>query len=296
MSKPALYLTQQILKTLMRFIGAVMAGVTTGVCVLLASTLFRALPAAATTPAPATINVAVSVAPLVAAPGVARTIKLTLDVASGCIPPSFALDTADTAQTGFVVIRPLFLVEPFCPAPGKFERTFTYTPSAEGVIRVLFPAVTRGASVEARVITAAAGKTRSVVDISGLWYDPASNGSGLTIVHSFNGNDVAFGTWYLYDQAGPARWYSIQNTVWKENGSVLEGDLLESRAGSGCLPPLPCPIASNQVVPVGTVKLSITGDALLGGSSVGVPLSIKVDAFSPTKVPLFSSNIVKIPL
>ncbi len=282
----------------MRFIGAVMAGVTTGVCVLLASTLFRAGPAFATLPPPATINVAVTVTPPVAAPGVARTIKLAYEIVSGCIVvSSFALDTAETTQTGFLVIKPLFLVEPTCPAPGKYERSFTYTPTAEGVVRVLFPGLTRGAGVETRVITAAAGKTRSVVDISGLWYDPASNGSGLTFVHSFYGNDVAFGTWYLYDQTGSARWYSIQNTVWKENGSVLEGDLLESRAGSGCLPPLPCPIASNQVVPVGTVKLSITGDALLGGSSVGGgPLSIKVDAFSPTKVPLFSSNIVKIPL
>jgi hypothetical protein len=107
MTKPTIYLTQQILKTFMRFIGAVMAGVTTGMCVLLASMLFRASPAIATSVLPPA-NAKVSVVPLIDVPNAPRKIVVSGGWPNGCGPVGVSLDSRDMSQTGILVIRARF--------------------------------------------------------------------------------------------------------------------------------------------------------------------------------------------
>ncbi len=279
----------------MRFIGAVMAGLTTGICVLLASMLFRATPAlAATLPAlvPAAIPV-VTVVPLIAAPNAPRKIVLSSAWLNNCGPASLSLNSADTPQTGILVVRASYAA--FNPngvvcqpiLGGDLRLELDYTPTVEGVLRVLVVTDFETKYGEGNVVTSAAGKARSALDLSGVWFDPATSGSGLTFQHNFRGNDLSFGTWYLYDQAGAARWYTIQNAVWNADGRSFEAQLLESRSPPSLCPPnAPCPLASTGASKVGNVKISLTGDEF----STTPSLVMKVQALSLSGNLLFSSS------
>jgi hypothetical protein len=102
------------------------------------------------------------------------------------------------------------------------------------------------ASREARVVVTAAAtpgpspgtpstiviKPRSADDISGVWYDATTEGSGLTVTHSYRGSDAVFGTWFLYDSDGAPRWYTLQETIWVSDNAI-EGKLYQSRS-LGC--------------------------------------------------------------
>ena len=295
MSKPTLYLMQQVLRGFMRFIGAVMAGVTTGICVLLASLLFRAAPAlAATAPPPAPV---VSVTPLIAAPNVARKIVISSAWLNNCGPVNLKLESTDTAQTGILTVRVSYAA--FDPNAvvcqpilgGDLRLELDYTPKTEGVLRVVVVTDTETKYGEGNVVTSAVGKTRSVVDISGVWFDPATSGSGITFQHNFRSDDVSFGTWYLYDQAGAARWYTMQNAVWNADGRSFEAQLLETRSPAFFCPPgAPCPIASNALTRIGTIKGALSGDEF----SRTAPIAMKVQALSPSGTPLFSSNVSRL--
>ena len=59
-----------------------------------------------------------------------------------------------------------------------------------------------------------------------MWYDSATNGSGIALHHRRTGSDAAFGTWFMYNNAGEPRWYSLQSASWQADGNVLEGFLL----------------------------------------------------------------------
>lgn len=295
MSKPTLYWTQQILKNAMRFIGAVMAGLTTGMCVLLASALFRATPALATSVIlPPAAPAVVSVVPVIDAPNAPRKITVSGRWPNGCGPTGVSLDTGDTSQTGILVIRATFNpVGSICTQPAvDYKYEVDYTPKSDGVLRVVVTSAAGLLNGEGNVVTSAGGKPRSTVDISGVWFDPATNGSGLSFQQAFRGTDATFGTWYLYDQAGGARWYSIQNIVWNADGRSFEGQLLETRAPAGVCPPVDfrCPLTSNVVNRTGTVKMTLTGDEFAANNS----LQMKLEVFSPANTPLFSSNVRKI--
>jgi hypothetical protein len=297
-SKPTLYWTQQILKNAMRFIGAVMAGLTTGMCVLLASALFRATPAFATSVPPPPAPASVSVLPLFDAPSKPRKIVVSGSWADSCGPIGVSLDSSDTSQTGILVIRATFNpVGPICAqVAANYRFELDYTPKDESVYRVVVTSAEGQLRGEGYVITTADAKVRSAVDVSGVWFDPATNGSGLTFRQRFRFDDATFGTWYLYDQAGAPRWYSIQNVVWNADGRSFEGQLLETRSPAGACPQpgTPCPVASTVVNRTGTVKMTLTGDEFAADNS----LRMKLEAFSPAvssnNTPLFSSNVRKI--
>lgn len=284
----------------MRFIGAVMAGLTTGICVLLASMLFRATPAIAATlppPVPPPAPPVVSVTPLIAAPNVPRKIIISSAWLNNCGPANVKLESTDTPQTGILTVRVsyaafdpnTFVCQPILGGDSRLE--LDYTPKVEGVLRVVVVTDTETKYGEGNVVTSGVGKTRSVVDISGLWFDPATSGSGITFQHNFRSDDVSFGTWYLYDQAGGARWYTMQNALWNQDGRRFEAQLLESRSSAlSCSASVPCPLASNASVPVGTVKVSLIGDEFSRTS----PLLMKVEAISLSGATLFSSSVSRL--
>jgi hypothetical protein len=289
---------QQILRAFMRFIGAVMAGLTTGICVLLASMLFRAAPAlAAPVPPPLPTVPVVTVTPLIAVPNVPRKIIISSAWLNNCGPANVKLESTDTPQTGILTVRVsyaafdpnTFVCQPILGGDSRLE--LDYTPKAEGVLRVVVVTDTETKYGEGNVVTSGVGKTRSVVDISGLWFDPATSGSGITFQHNFRSDDVSFGTWYLYDQAGGARWYTMQNAVWNADGRRFEAQLLESRSPfSLCSVTVPCPVASTASVAVGKVNISLVGDEF----SRTAPLLMKVEALSLSGATLFSSNVSRL--
>jgi hypothetical protein len=77
------------------------------------------------------------------------------------------------------------------------------------------------------VIQTLATAPASQFDVNGMWFDAATNGSGLSIHHRRGGSDAAFGTWFLFGKDGTPRWYTFQSANWLEDGRVLEGMLVE---------------------------------------------------------------------
>jgi hypothetical protein len=245
---------------------------------------------------PAPTIAIVQVTPVNAPPGVARTVTISGQWPDSCVP-GIAVDNSLVTQTRILLVSRV--TNPIggrvclqVLTPYRFE--FAYTPTESGITRVLVDgsASTRG---EGRIVTTTNGAIRAAKDISGNWYDPGSNGSGLTFTHGYLTSDAVFGTWFVYDRSGVARWYSIQNVVWKDSGS-FEGVLYETAALPGkcsiVIADPACPQPNVIVKQIGTVKAIFTGIFPLDDTAP----QAKIEAFSPTNELLFSSRVIPISL
>ncbi|MEQ1518815.1 MAG: hypothetical protein ABL931_20225, partial [Usitatibacteraceae bacterium] len=243
----------------------------------------------------------ITVVPDVDVPNRARTIVVSGQTLAGCPFATPVLDVAAGLLVGGVVIR-MDAVPTFAPCttnvtePYRFE--LPYTPTAKGTQRVIVASASGQIRSESRMRTATVqGHTRGVGDITGVWYDRSTDGSGVQFTHNFAGTDFVFGTWYAYDLNGRARWLSIQNVVWQSGGSVLAADLFETRSipapcSTGGCPDVVAPASSSSMAKIGTVRFSFTGlepysDTLAQGVA---------QAFSLAGAPLFTSNITRIGL
>lgn len=246
----------------------------------------------------------ITVVPDVDTPGRARTVVITGQYFAGCpfAPPT--LDGQAGILLGGVVIR-MDPVQTLAPCnsnsilPYRFE--IPYTPMAAGTQRVVVASASGTIRSESRIRTAAGqGRTRAVGDVTGLWYDPATDGSGLQLTHNFAGTDVVFGTWYLYDISGLARWLSIQGVVWQTGGTSFTGDLYQSGLDFPfqiICDPVPClsiigPRPMQGITKIGTVRFTFTG---LGPYSDTPPQAV-AEAFTVGGVLRFTSNISRIGL
>lgn len=260
--------------------------------------IFIALPRmagaqSATLPPPTTPLLMVS--PPVAAVAEPRTLTVTGLWPNTCAPVAATLDSSLFTVVKTITIRlqaPLTLVA--CAqvlTPYRFD--LAYAAREVGVARVLIVSSTGAPTGEGRVVTTAAGSTtRSAGNISGAWYDPITSGSGLSFVHAYQGSDVVFGTWYLYDRNGVPRWLSIQDVTWSEGGTVMEGMLFETRAGGSDICPqnvIACPAVSTSLTKIGRMRATFVGIGLYDD----VAPQARVEAFSNTNAPLFSSNIIR---
>lgn len=231
----------------------------------------------------------ITVTPEVADAGIARAIKISGNW-MGCVPVAAAVTPAMVFAPGTRVARLIFpqTLAPCAAVIAPYTVTATYTPAARGIEKLLVLNVDGDYLGEAWVDTRAPGDDRSAFNITGMWYDPQSNGSGLTFMHSRVNDNAVFGTWYVYDSTGKPRWYTIQDTVWKSQGRVMEGVLIQTLgAGSaGCPPPLTaCPseqFALRLVVGVGRARITLTG-----------PASALVEALAPGGAVTFSSNVIR---
>lgn len=233
----------------------------------------------------------VTVTPVVADAGVARTIKISGKWPS-CAPVGATVTSAAAFQSGTRVVR-LILPQTFLPCPAPYipySVTASYTPAARGIEKLLVLNADGEYLGEGLVDTRAPNDDRSAFNITGMWYDPQSNGSGLTFVHSLVNDNAVFGTWYLYDTSGKPTWYTIQNAVWTTQGRVMEGALYESRQGTAaaiCPPPFTaCP--PNYVPRIlvfstfGRVRLTLTGAG-----------AAHVEALSFSGTVMFASDIIR---
>jgi hypothetical protein len=245
----------------------------------------------------------ITVVPEVDVPKTGRTIVISGQHQAGCpfAPP--VLDGVAGLLINGVVIR-MDPVPTLVPCNTNVLQSYRfelpYTPLEAGTRRVLVASSGGGIRSEAQIRTVATqGRTRAVGDITGAWYDPGTNGSGLQFTHNFAGSDVVFGTWYLFDDNGNARWLSIQNVVWQSGGTAFVGDLFESRSAScfNAVPPcarptlpFPYPAPANSTIKIGTVRFTFTG---LGPYSDTQPQGV-AEALSPQGQQLFVSNILRI--
>lgn len=241
----------------------------------------------------------ISVVPDVDLPNRPRTIVIAGQTYSGCpFAPPFIDGVASITVAGIAIrldpVQTLVPCNTNLLTPYRFE--LPYTPTAAGTQRVLAVSSSGGIRSESIIRTVAtAGSTRAVGDISGSWYDPVTNGSGLQITHSFATTDVVFGTLYFYDSNGRPRWLTMQNNVWQSGGTVLVGDLMETKGPVLLCSPGPCPDVAapfrfSSVAKIGTVQISFSG---LGPYSDTVPQGT-VEGLSLTGTTLFRMNIVRL--
>lgn len=227
----------------------------------------------------------VTVTPVTADAGVPRQITISGHW-PGCVPVGASVAGASVVAPSTLVVKlilPLTLVA--CPAAIlPYSVTTTYTPSVRGIIRLLVLNFDGEYLAESKLDTRAPTDHRSAFNITGMWFDPQSNGSGLTFVHSRVTDNVVFGTWYVYDGTGKPRWYTIQNTEWKSQGRVMEGWLYHTSANANCpLPFTACPAAIGLLTIAGKVRITLTGTT-----------TMYVEALASDGTVIFTSNAIRV--
>ena len=225
----------------------------------------------------------VTVSPVVADVGVARQITISGNW-PGCVPSGATLKGAVylDLQVLPISLTPTLTFAP-CPLGMNYSVSVSITPNTRGKYRL--PVFDENGAMQGEGVldVRAADDARSAFNISGMWFDPLSNGSGLTFVHSKSADNAVFGTWYVYDSAGNPLWYTIQDATWKSQGRVMEGALLKTSATANCSGPLTaCPASLGQLTAVGRVRLTITGNG-----------SAHIEALRADGAVLFFSDIVK---
>lgn len=246
------------------------------------------------------------VTPLVGLVGEARTLSVIGQWPNTCPPVAATLDDSllQAAKTIFIRVLVLQTSVP-CPSgvtPYRFE--FPYAGREVGVVNVLIVTGAPALNGKGAVATAASAVTptattpgvalgRSAGDISGAWYDPATSGSGLSFTHAYANSDAVFGTWFLYGSDGAPRWFSIQEAKWSAGvgGTLMEAKLFETGAAANSCPPniAACPTNSTSLTVAGRIRATFVNIEV---GSTKSPQA-KVEAFSTTDAPLFSSNIIR---
>lgn len=227
----------------------------------------------------------VTVIPAVADVGVAREIRIT-GTWAGCAPVGAKVAGAGVVHRSTLVVQ-LVLPMTLLPCPLTFQPytvTTTYTPAERGIVKLLVLNIDGDFLREALLDTRAASDHRSAFNLTGMWYDPQSNGSGLTFVHSRLNDNAVFGTWYVYDSSGKPRWYTIQDAAWKSQGRVMEGWLYQTSAVANCslLFIYGCPASIDLLVVVGRARVTITGNG-----------TATVEALTTGGTVIFSSNVIR---
>jgi len=111
----------------------------------------------------------------------------------------------------------------------------------------------------------------SQFNVSGVWFEPTSSGSGLFLLHSKKGtNDAIFGGWNNYRQSGESSWFSLQGGAWVSPLSFA-GEVHESKGMLlTCFLPVPtdpnCPNALNPIPAasggrVGSYRLDVISES-----------------------------------
>jgi hypothetical protein len=213
------------------------------------------------------------VSPTLAAPGVPRLVSMRF--LAGCNRGASFVGQPDVRRRTVSVL--LDVGDPRCDFFYQQTASVQITPDSEGDLRVVVMNSFGGYSGETVIHTRAAVSNRSTIDLTGMWYDPATFGSGVTFLHAGSGSDQVFGTWYVYDNAGNPRWYSIQSVQWHDGGTRATGTLYltSGHCVSYPSPIVGCPVAAMSVLPSGTVTINvlgpnnaqITATALTGGAS-----------------------------
>jgi hypothetical protein len=214
-----------------------------------------------TGPTPPPYTPQISVTPAVATAGVERRITVSGIWPNGCIPQGV---TPLSEATRFTRVLPLRLEIPLTlvaclAALTPYSYTISYTPQSVGDHRLVVFGNDGVTSNEILMSIASADATRSLYNATGMWYDPVTSGSGLVFVHNFTTTDILFGAWFMYDQTGAARWYSIQDGKWL-NSTEYVGTLYETSASAGQCGANPvCPARFSSLRRVGSVNVNMTG-------------------------------------
>jgi hypothetical protein len=270
-------------------------------CILLASLFNTTVQAQTVLTSEPTIRVTPASAPA----NVPRTIDIS-GIAISCGPPTIAatVDSSLVSQTdnllirisGFTIRSPN-LPPPLCDIIVPYRATVSYTPAADGVIRIV-PVFSGGTIVGGgRIVTTnAVSEPRSALDITGAWYDPATNGTGFTFVHSASRSDQLFGTYYTYDASGVPRWFVINNLQWSSDGLTLRGTFASTEGLGQCAAGLiACPMRGAIAASGNEIQIVFE----LGPTTTQFPPPPpnwigKVSIGTPSGPPLYTGTLIRI--
>ncbi len=225
-----------------------------------------------------------------------RTITVQGQWPSGC-PPTTGSMVADLAESDHLITISLFVPQTLLPCTaviGTYAIKFNYTPKSLGVIRVVVqPNVVAPGNV-GTITTSLAGQNRGIADVSGMWYDFNTNGSGMSLIHNFQGvTSGVFGAWFAYDNAGNPRWLTIQEGKWETNGTIV-GNLYETKAAANqCTASLPlCVTKYTSIVKIGTARLTFTGI----GPNSGTPPQATFEGIDASGASIVKSSAIRLAL
>jgi hypothetical protein len=185
----------------------------------------------------------VSIAPRISVVGATRSI-----IANGCLAAGVVDDAV--SASGRLVLRMTQESVGCVQSP----LVLTYTPRSVGILRVQMMLPDGSIVGEAQLETVAAG-AHSTVNLDGMWFDPATNGSGISFHHAVS-SDAVFGTWFLF---GKTSWYSLQGMQWVQGSAMATGIAYEAAASptGTCLIGTDCPRVAATLKPVGSVAVSV---------------------------------------
>ncbi len=212
-------------------------------------------------------------------------------------PPTTGTLVTDFAESEHFITITLNVPQTFAPCTtviGSYAIKFNYTPQSLGVIRVMVKDTPVSPSNTGTITTSLAGQNRAIADVSGMWYDAVTNGSGMSIIHNFQGvTSGLFGAWFAYDNAGSPRWLTIQEGKWETNGT-FNGNLYETKAAPNqCHASAPlCVTKFSTIVKIGSAKLTFTGI----GPNSGTPPQAIFEGFDPSGTTIMKSTSVRLPL
>jgi hypothetical protein len=148
------------------------------------------------------------------------------------------LDTSAMEAKDLVVLRkiPRLAICPTLPPPVLRRLEFVIAPTKAG--RVTIRDEESGSEITIQTVPAS---PPSKFDTNGMWFDTATNGSGIALHHRRSTTDNTFGTWFLYHNYGESRWVSFQSANWQQDGSVLEGLLIDTSGGCQIPSLVACP-------------------------------------------------------
>jgi hypothetical protein len=230
----------------------------------------------------------VTVAPASAPPGTPRTITINVPQPIGCEARQLRVVDTEVHLDRTLVVQLLGgSAQIFCDVIANYRYETTYTPQSEGNLNVMVMNVRYGSTAllaESAMVTRTADSARSRFDLTGMWYDPATNGSGLTFIHAATRSDGVFGTWFLYDAQGLPRWFTIQNVMWKPGGLEAEGTLLNSSAPINICPLtiIGCPLAASLTAPMGRARIIMQSAT-----------QARIEALAPDGRVVFVSNVIR---
>lgn len=232
----------------------------------------------------------INVSPLVADVGVPRTITVSASWPDGCPPMNPTLTAGTLPGQTHISIRftlPLTLVA-CTQVVTPYSASLTYTPTQAGVQRIAVTLTDGRYLGGGQIITQSAGKVRASRDLSGVWYSPATNGSGLALYHSQEGSDIMAGTWYVFDNNGKPYWYLIQNGRWDAHDRYT-GDLVEVTSNPGtCFLLNGCARLMSAATRIGTVRIDVKGldtiDVAIGVGGPPLPDLVITTNFTATRL------------
>jgi hypothetical protein len=228
---------------------------------------------------------AVAAEPAVAAPGVPRKIVVAGLWPTACVPTHAQLGVPPswgaTQGIGILLAEPLTFAP--CAAaltPYRFE--LDYTPSIAGQVEILVMTTQAAPLATGTLVTGDAATPKARYDVTGAWFDPATLGSGLQVVHDFGQGDELHATWQVFDPAtGRPTWYTVQQGRWDADGLVWTGFVYEIEADpSGCT--APCASPFSHVAFLGAARLTFSPSFVHGG--LDATMDLLPDGITPRRV------------